>query len=91
MTVFANQNTLYPFIIFFCKFPFLDKTCKHNKSHEFANEKFHANSRGLDLSNICQDLSNWQNRKQTKYASVDDHDVYFETYFNLTSFSSLYS
>ena len=38
MTVFANQNTLCAFIICF-KFPFLHKTCKRNKSHEFANEK----------------------------------------------------
>ena len=37
-TVFANQNTLYAFI-FFLKFSFLDKTCKHNKIHEFSNEK----------------------------------------------------
>ena len=36
-------------------------------------KRFHANSRGLDLSNICEDPSNWENRKQTKYASVDEH------------------
>ena len=62
MAVFANQNTLQAFINFF-KFPFLDKTCKHDKSHEVANENVPANSRGLDLSDICQDLSNWQNRR----------------------------
>ena len=37
-TVFANQNTLYAFIIF-VNFSFLDKTCKRNKSHEFSKEK----------------------------------------------------
>ena len=37
-TVFANQNTLYAFIIFF-NFSFLDKICKRNNSHEFSNEK----------------------------------------------------
>ena len=37
-TVFANQNTLYAFIILF-NFLFLDKTCKRNKRLEFPNEK----------------------------------------------------
>ena len=39
MTVFANQNTLYAFILFFFNFSFSDKTWKHNKSQEFSNEK----------------------------------------------------
>ena len=37
-TVFANQNTLYAFIIFF-NFSFLDKTCKRNQCHEFSVRK----------------------------------------------------
>ena len=61
-----NEKTVqieirYMILSFFFNFSFLD--LQTNKSHESQTKKFHANSRGLDFFNICQDYSNWQKRR----------------------------
>ena len=63
MTVFANQNTQYAFIYFFFNFRFQIKPANITKATNLQTKRFYANSRGLNLSNICQDLSNWQNMR----------------------------
>ena len=57
---------------FFFNFSFLDKTCKHNKKPRILKRKGSMLTRGVLIYRTYAEI--FLIGKQTKYASVDDHD-----------------